>query len=371
MLLARPLHGRADTLDATVGPVRLPAAVVRPLFGYGLDFYLELFPRWRPRDWYVAIKEDAFPAQPHNDLLQVATGQGLVGLAAYLAFLAALVGTSGRAAARSRHAMQRFALAGLLGGVVAYVIQLQLSFTVVGVAPFFWIAAGMAASLSHREDRDARIVEVDLPTNRDAVQVASVVVLAGLLVWGTVGVYRLVAADARLRASQEAVGIGAYDKGLDLAYETLALNPYESRYPMVTARFFEDAYASTGDGRYADAALDLARKAQDLDPYLTEPYFTQASIYRQMARRTGTASLQQAAALYRRVLSLDPYNEDGLFNLALTLYDQRAYAESVALLRKALQLKPGDADAYEALGAAYAKQKKYKEAEDEIGRAHV
>jgi len=369
MLVARPVHGRSDAFDATIGPVRLPAGAVRPLFGYGLDFYLELFPKWRPIDWYVAIKEDAFPAQPHNDLLQVAVGQGLIGLAAYLAVLGALIVTCGQAAARSKRPMQRFALAGLLGSIAAYIVQLQFSFTVAAVAPFFWVAAGMAVSLAHRDDRGSRSVELELPTRTDASRIAALLVLLGLVAWGTVGAYRFVAADARLRATQDAVGIGAYDTALDLAYETIALNPHESRYPMVSARYFEDAYATTGDGRYADAALDLARTAQALDPYLTEPYFTQASVYRQMARRTGSAPLQQAATLYRRVLALDPYNEDGLFNLALTLYDQRAYRQSADLLRRALRLKPADADAYEALGAAYAKEKRYKEAKDAFRRA--
>lgn len=369
MLVAKPLHGRSSDFDAVLGPVRLPATVARPLFGYGLDFYLELFPRWRPRDWYTSIQEDAVPAQPHNDLLQVAVGQGLVGLVAYLVVLATLVLTTARAALRSSQLMQRHALAGLVGAIVAYFIQLQFSFTVVGVAPFFWIAAGLAVSLAHREERASRILESELPLRDDAARIACVAVAVGLVIWGSAGIYRFVAADQYVRAAQDASAIGAFDKTLELTNAIMALNPNESRYPMVTSRFFEDAYVSTQDGKYADAGINLAQRAQRLDPYLTEPFFTEALIYRQIAARTGTNSLGRAIDLYRHILVLDPYNEDGLFNLALALYDTRSYQESVVTLKKALRLKPRDGDAYEALGAAYVKLREYKLAQTALERA--
>lgn len=369
MIAARPLHGSPSALDARLGAVRLPAQIVRPLFGYGMDQYLQLFPKWRPADWYRAIEEDAVPAQPHNDFLQVAVWQGLVGLVAYLVVLGVFFVTVPRAAMRSTQLLTQYCLAGLLAATLAYIIQIQLSFAVVGVAPLFWLSVGLAISFAHSDQRAGRIAELKLPTGGGGVQAAVIAVVAVLVAWGALGLYDTIAADTRLRAAQVALARGEFDAALEALNASVAANPCESRFPMLAARYCEEVFIRTRNEAYADAGLSFARTAQRLDPLLTSPYFTEASIYRDRAGRTGTAPLQAAARIYRRILAVDPHNEDALFNLGLTLYDLEDYQAAQDALAQATDLKPDDGDAYEALGATFVKLRSYDKARAALERA--
>ncbi|HLN13556.1 MAG TPA: hypothetical protein VK587_10205, partial [bacterium] len=81
--------------------------------------------------------------RPHNDLLQQAIATGLVGLAAYLWLWGALLRTGWRVARAGAAPWTRTLAAGLLGGLVAYFVQLQLAFSYVSVAPVLWVLIGV------------------------------------------------------------------------------------------------------------------------------------------------------------------------------------------------------------------------------------
>ena len=74
----------------------------------------------------------------HNDFLSVAACTGLVGLALYLLFLAALAVRCIRAAHRSP-VMLIF-----LGGMAGYLIYSFFVFSIAIVTPLFWALAGLA-----------------------------------------------------------------------------------------------------------------------------------------------------------------------------------------------------------------------------------
>jgi putative inorganic carbon (HCO3(-)) transporter len=74
----------------------------------------------------------------HNDLLQVAVTTGLLGLVAYMFLIGRFfcLGFSRR--------RQDELLGIILPGLLGYWASLQLSFSVVSVAPFFWLLSGMS-----------------------------------------------------------------------------------------------------------------------------------------------------------------------------------------------------------------------------------
>lgn len=346
----------------------LPMIAARPIFGWGLDSYLEVFPRFRPPDWYRKIAENAVPDKPHNDLLQAATGQGLVGLAAYVAMLATFFFTIARAAARSKDPLRRFVLAAVLAAGAGYVIQLQFSFAIVGVAPLFWLVVGLGISFAEAAERKSRTVVLDAPAAMayspagSAVQAILGVVLVALFIWATVGLGRSVASDVYVRSSQTAIDKGAAIESLRLLKAAETANPHEARFPMLVAQAYERQYMRDPQSAYAEAGLAAARRAEKLDPYFAESYLTEAGIYRQISGRVQRRPLLEAAGIYRKVLSFDRYNEDAYFNLALTLYDLRSYERAASTMRVALNLKPDDGDAYVALAAALLKLDRIDEA---------
>jgi O-antigen ligase len=146
-----------------------PLVVQRPLFGWGPETLAQVYPAYKTPEFVRIFPEAAMQHiivdRPHNDLLQQAVATGIVGLAAYV-WLCWTVLSVGWRTARARvygdHGLRRgddrqsllvdpaIVGAGLFGGFVAYLAQLQLSFSYVSVAPVFWVLVGAVAALRPR-----------------------------------------------------------------------------------------------------------------------------------------------------------------------------------------------------------------------------
>jgi O-antigen ligase len=177
-----------------------PLVVRRPLLGWGPETLAEVYPAYGdPRFTQVfpeARMQHLIVDRPHNDLLQQAVSAGLIGLAAYGWLWLAMLWTAWRAARSTARApgpgpwippgskagarpivrtsyvagpawaapggvrapgggggpaegrLAAAVASGLFGGLVAYLAQLQFSFSFVSVAPVFWILVGLLLALS-------------------------------------------------------------------------------------------------------------------------------------------------------------------------------------------------------------------------------
>ncbi len=354
----------------------LPMIASRPLFGYGLDSYLELFGRFRPADWYMKIKEDAVPDKPHNDLLQMAVGQGLVGLASYVAVLGALFWSGIRALRRARTPIQTYALIGLLGALIAYLVQLEFGFNVVGTAPLFWTAAGLAIAFAIGDERSARTVTLELPGPLGesgpipgAIRPAMLLALAGLVVWATFGLGASIASDMYADAGDRALSQNDPAGAARFFHIAAGLSPAESRYPLLIAAARESSYLAFSQSSDAAAALEAAKTAARLDPYVTQPIFREASVYRAMGLRGDHGAFANAAVAYRRILRIDRYNADAYYNLGLTTFELGAAGPAEAILLRAARLRPDHERTYTALGDVYVKLGRLDDARAAFERA--
>ena len=109
----------------------------RPVFGGGPGSFLSLFMPYQA-EWQAVFNTTTWFDFAHNDFLSVAACTGLVGLALYLLFLAALAVRCIRAAYRSP-VMLIF-----LGGMAGYLIYSFFVFSIAIVTPLFWALAGLA-----------------------------------------------------------------------------------------------------------------------------------------------------------------------------------------------------------------------------------
>ncbi len=109
----------------------------RPVFGGGPGSFPSLFLPYHSEFQSVLNRTD-FVDFPHNDFLSVAACTGLVGLALYLIFLAAL-GVRCIRAAYCSPIMLIF-----LGGMAGYLLYSFFVFSIAIVSPLFWTLAGLA-----------------------------------------------------------------------------------------------------------------------------------------------------------------------------------------------------------------------------------
>ncbi|MCX5976874.1 MAG: O-antigen ligase family protein [Coprothermobacterota bacterium] len=113
-----------------------PTIFQQPILGWGPDRFGDAFPQNTPEGEEV-FGGLVYVDKAHMDVLQVAVTTGAAGLFLYLLFLGRFLQLALRR--RKEDDLARYTLPGLLG----YWVSLQLSFSTVSVAPFFWVIMGL------------------------------------------------------------------------------------------------------------------------------------------------------------------------------------------------------------------------------------
>jgi len=122
----------------TLGLVR-----ARPWLGWGLETLGQVFPYDRPALVKLFGVRPVIVDKAHNDILQMAVSVGVPGALAYGAVWAGVAIAAVRLAGRESGSARVLAV-GWLAAVVAYLVQVQFSFSAVALAPLVWLLAGAA-----------------------------------------------------------------------------------------------------------------------------------------------------------------------------------------------------------------------------------
>jgi len=198
----------------------LRLAASRPLLGYGPDNFGLVFPRFQttyigPQQWDKA----------HAESLQVASTQGLIGLAAYVLVLAAFI----RAFWRRQKNIPPSVGEGRVGAVaifaawIAYEVTLQLNFSALAASLPFWIFA--AAAMESWGSASSSFT-----TWGRAARVPAVIAIAALTALAVVGTVFPYLADRNLRVAVTADFEGRTDAARAAAEQARDLAPRESVY---------------------------------------------------------------------------------------------------------------------------------------------
>jgi putative inorganic carbon (HCO3(-)) transporter len=118
----------------------------RPILGYGLDthavamdkFNLEYAKKFN----YTGILDRA-----HNNYLDIAIAQGLLGLTAYLSIITTFLVWLVRTLKTEADASRRLLYCGILAAVCGYLLNDFFIFSVVSVSPTFWSLLGLTISI--------------------------------------------------------------------------------------------------------------------------------------------------------------------------------------------------------------------------------
>ena len=133
---------------------------------------------------------------------------------------------------------------------------------------------------------------------------------------------------------------------------------------------FAPSHAALGIALYQmqrfRAGLDSMQRALELDPELP----VAASLHLFMGRAWAALGDAEAAAeQYERTLRIEPRNQDALDLLAMAHFGQRRYEDALALYRKLLEINPDSALTHSNVGAALLHLRRPQEALQSIERA--
>ena len=133
---------------------------------------------------------------------------------------------------------------------------------------------------------------------------------------------------------------------------------------------FAPSHAALGIARYRTqryrAGLESMQRALELDPELP----VAASLHLFMGRAWAELGDAEAAAeQYQRALRIEPRNPEALDHLAMTRFGQRRYEDALALYRTLLEIDPDSASTHSNVGAALYHLDRPQEALPSIERA--
>ena len=280
-----------------------------PALGVGTDAYLAAFPRYRTPE-YWAVEWNGVSSKAHDELIQIASTQGLLGLVA--ALLVVFFGARAiLVLMRHPNLATRSAAAAAGGALTAFAVQGLAGFTVVSTGVLAAALAGWAAG--------ARMREAPVPPEPSVEKTPGLAARA--IAWGVCAALALVfviapwlaetAAAPGLRAPMASV------ERIDRLGRASRVAPWDARYPTELgrsrlARAFADASASLRAedlGRARDAferATRIAPSDGELQALLARALAAQAAA----DPRSAPAARIQAG--FDRAMALEPRNPNVL-----------------------------------------------------------
>ena len=159
---------------------------------------------------------------------------------------------------------------------------------------------------------------------------------------------------------------GRIREAVEQAQEAIKKNPDDLNSHRVLARIYTqqigDAQANRVDEGMVKRALEQYKIITDKDPKDTESLVMMGRLQRVMNNSVG------AEATFKKVLAVDPDNEDAVTGLA-SLYSDRGDARSASALLEKMAKKNPSAKAYASLASSYESMHEYSLAADAYNRA--
>jgi putative inorganic carbon (HCO3(-)) transporter len=361
----------ATRLDMWTGSMKLIRN--RPLIGYGWETFDGIFPKYGTT-FLMSVEE--LPDRPHNGFLYLGASSGLLG---WLAFLWIVTVTFWHGTRKSSGLSYSYAgagpkkqkkalfagsestlLAGLMGGIVAYIAQEQFSFSLAGVTPVFWTFLGLMGLLRSSLNSDRSPV---LSLKVKPAQVVFLILISlSLVILGATFNARVLIADYRFRAWQERElkGVPA-DIALNSIESAVRLNPYVSQYRASLIEAFAGQATATGDPQWTEQAIAVAEEGLLLNPKDEGLLIRLGDLHFYQPR--GRSSYGKALAAYRRVLRLHPKSAAARWALGDVNLAAGKYGLAIEELEHAAALVPQHAGVRFSLGLAYEKAGKLADAE--------
>jgi len=303
-LNAPSTHQRFYLWDAAI---RMTAD--HPLFGVGTDAFLSEFPMYRKAE-QLRVEWNSFTSKAHNELIQVAATQGVVG--AITLILVVIFGIRAVLGA-ARHPNPSFGqgAAAVGGALAAFVVHDLASFTVVATGSLAAVLAGWAAGVVRNAPPAAGGVlheENSVRKLRPGRAEVLAGALLGLTLWVPLVALPWAAEAAATPGLRRSIDSSAREEGLTRA---VRIAPWDARYASDLGRaLLAQAYATTDQPRRWDL-LTRARAAFEraiwIGPENAENHALLGTVLAaQAALRPGEVSTDKVRAALRRARELDP-----------------------------------------------------------------
>lgn len=343
-----------------------PAIIkTRPLVGSGPDTFGLFFPKYKSVKVARRLRQPGLVDKAHNDLLQTATTLGLLGLLFYLWFIIVFFWKGFVNLKRESTSPLRWLQIGALTATLSYLVQIQFSFSVIIVAPMFWLLVGVVASTWEHKTYTLKPTS---PNIAKVIRYSSCLLLATIIIFILLNDTKAVVADTYANYGGKNILNGDYKKATTQLEQAVKLNPKEGIYHL----FLGTAYSKIAGGTQAGSPtqaywLSKAEKsfkdASRLNPLDETPYLTLGEFYLSFGELGNPLLLQKASLYFKKSLKLDPNNYQTHFNLGTVYAQQGIIGKAISEWEETVALNPSFSDAYYNLGQAFEEKGNLRKAE--------
>lgn len=306
----------------------------RPILGSGPGTFGLLFPRYKTREFALAIGGGMTAENAHNEFLQIGATRGLLGLGIYLWLLLAIFSMGLKLL---REKKKRTYLAGVLAGLLALLIQNQFNFGPMAVFVYFWIFLGMVAA---EQGKKLSPRELYIPNFLRVTICGTILVMLILFRLALLPYW----ADRHYKSGLAYSQSKKWDKAIAEYKITIALNDRVTEYHRrLGSAYKEQAFLSEDfreKGKLLKEAIAEFQKNVQLDPYRPYHYNNLGIGYMWQAQFGGEPRVGAAREQFVKTLQIDPLFVGAMNNLAKAYGYEGREEEAIVLWEKALEIDP-------------------------------
>jgi O-antigen ligase/predicted negative regulator of RcsB-dependent stress response len=312
----------------------------RPFLGHGLGTFVAEYPRFRLPEYFLRSRAASVTDHAHNEVLEIAAEQGLLGLVATL-WLWGTIFYGGMRSLPAWSERRRWGL-GILGATTVLLLHGMLD---VGLKyppnqTLFWFLLGLLVGGSGLIG-DTRVRAGVLSANSEVTvrlrsrftrMIIAVVCVAGSVWVAIASVVRPMEAQLWERRARMAEERGALAEAAADARRSLGFQPFRPTVRYLLAGVLEKLGAR-------DQAIDQCLRTEEQSPDYADVTYNLGQLY------LAQGQVQEALQYLRRAAQINPYNADRQIALAFA-YAQLGQTNSARThLENALHLDPQNATA--------------------------
>jgi len=299
----------------------------RPFMGHGLGTYVAVYPRYRLAEYFLRPKATNVTDHAHNELLEIAAEQGLVGLSATLWLWTMAVWCGIRAVRRSQGAEQHAAL-GLLGAMLVLMLHglVDVDLRFLPNQSLLWFLMGLMVGRYPEPSNMARIAFRSMGLKWCT---AATCLILGIGISAS-AVFCPIAAGWLDRLARLAEERGDLSAAAEYASRSVRLEPFR----LSTRYLLAGTLARSPDAQAQQMAIDQCLQIEEFAPDYADVTYNLGGLYMAATRVTS------ALPCLRRAVEINPYNVDRRVALAVALRDVGQKEEAMQQLDRALHLQP-------------------------------
>jgi len=272
-----------------------------PVFGIGPEVLKMVFPRYETE---LFRYKEAFHVKQdrcHNETFDVPVTKGMVTFFIYL-WLLFVVFKTGFAKLKKANEQQKLMLAGLLAGIVAYLVQNQFSFGVVAITSLFWVMWGMVMVLGEESDTETHPIAAEDIRSLDWKDIpwlpmAAIAIAAVFLVYISFLSFR---SDIYFKSGKTNLEARNLPGATEELSKSLKVFPFEGN----TISHLGITYLNQGK---ADDAINVLKYGTLVDPYNADNFYMLCKVFMNLYDRGMKAALPESDRYADNALKIDPY----------------------------------------------------------------